>query len=133
MDLKQLKASMQLAQMRLNSVPSAANQQLFDQAKDVYENAKNPESQKNDQVSVDSLSLADLAHKEAQKVAKDQSTAIKDLGKVVKPATKPKPALETPIAPAPPATDQNTDQLNEGSEQEKESEGTSEEKKTEEA
>lgn len=118
---------MQLAEMRLKSDQSAANQQLFDQAKGVYENAKNPESQKNDQVSGDSLSMADLVH-QAQESFDRQLASAKDLAKTTKPAAKPK---AVPTAPVPPVADQNTDQSNEDSEQEEESEGTSEEKKTE--
>lgn len=51
MEIKQLKASLQLAQMRLNSDPSESNQAIYDHAKQAYESCLKSESPKIEQVS----------------------------------------------------------------------------------
>lgn len=51
MEIKQLKASLQLAQMRLNSDPSESNQAIYDHAKQAYESFLKSESPKIEQVS----------------------------------------------------------------------------------
>ena len=51
MEIKQLKASLQLAQMRLNSDPSESNQAIYDHAKQAYESYLKSQSPKIEQVS----------------------------------------------------------------------------------
>ncbi|SDG71560.1 hypothetical protein SAMN04487996_12253 [Dyadobacter soli] len=51
MDIKKLKASLQLAEMRLRAAPSDATQALYDQAKEAYDALANSKVEKNAQVS----------------------------------------------------------------------------------
>lgn len=55
MDIKQLKAAVQLAKLRVGSDPSDANKAKLEHAQNEYDNALNPEKKTEDEVNPDKL------------------------------------------------------------------------------
>jgi len=98
MDLKQLKANFQLAQMKVNVAPTEDNKTLLSQAKEAYEKAKSEIPAKSEDVKIEQVST-DSAQ-DALLKALQQSGNHTDLLQMIQDSLNPdKKAVKTPAKP----------------------------------
>lgn len=110
MDVKKLKASVQLAEMRFTADPSEANKAVLDQANQLLESAPKPEVEsapkleveKNEQVSGEVLNDAQKGYLAFLKTVSDHQATLAIPEKDAKKAAPlPKPAPPVAIIPVP--------------------------------